>query len=137
MAFDLVITRMYKREASIANICEAQTCRFRLESLRIEVHKIRSKDKEILRLKHEIAMKDEEMRRLKRQLDLVEKEFASLRIAIWSACTNMSKAVTTAALKFPDKSPSNKGIEHFFTEEDLYGAVQSEASPSKKGSEHY
>ena len=82
-------------------------------------------------------MKDEEMRRLKRQLDLVEKEFASLRIAIWSACTNMSKAVTTAALKFPDKSPSNKGIEHFFTEEDLYGAVQSEASPSKKGSEHY
>ena len=37
MAFDLIITRMYKR--SIANICEAQTCRFRLESLRIEVHK--------------------------------------------------------------------------------------------------
>ena len=90
-------------------------------------YQIRSKDEDIRRLEHEIAMKDEEMRRLKRQLDVVEKEFASLRIAIQFACTDLSNAVTTAddALKFTDKSPSNKGIEHFFTEKDLYGAVSS------------
>jgi hypothetical protein len=67
------------------------------------------------------------MRRLKRQLDVREKEFATLRIAIQSACTDLSNAVTTAddALEFKDKRPSKKGIEHCFREDDLYGAVQS------------
>jgi hypothetical protein len=80
------------------------------------------------RLEHELVMKDEEMRRLKSQLDLREKEFASLRIAIRSACTDLSNAVTTAddALKFKNKSPSKKGIEHFYAEEDLYGAAKSD-----------
>ncbi|KAH8492569.1 hypothetical protein H0E87_021954 [Populus deltoides] len=93
-------------------------------------YQIRSKDEDIRRLEHELAMKDEEMRRLKSQLDLREKEFASLRTAIWSACTDLSNAVNTAddALKFKNKSPSKKGIEHFYTEEDLYGAVQSAKS---------
>lgn len=104
-------------------------------------YQIRSKDEDIRRLEHEhelamkdtrrleheLAMKDEEMRRLRGQLDVVEKEFASLRIAIQFACTDLSNAVTTAddALKFTDKSLSNKGFEHFFTEKDLYGAVSS------------
>jgi len=90
-------------------------------------YQIRSKDEDIRRLEHELAMKDEEMRRLKSQLDVVEKEFASLRIAIWSACNDWGNAVTTAddALKFTDESPSKNGIEHFFTEKDLYGAVSS------------
>jgi chromosome segregation ATPase len=104
-------------------------------------YQIRSKDEDIRRLEHEhelamkemrlleheLAMKDEEMRRLKSQLDLREKEFALLRTAIWSACTDLSNAVNTAddALKFKNKSPSKKGIEHFYTEEDLYGAAQS------------
>jgi len=88
--------------------------------------------KDIRRLKHELAMKDEEMRHLKRQLDLREKEFATLRIAIQSACTNLGNAVTTAALKFKDKRPSKKGIEHVFTEEDLYGAAQSEPGPESE-----
>ena len=93
-------------------------------------YQIRSKDEDIRRLEDELAMKDEEMRRLKRQLDLREKEFASLRIAIRSACTDLSNAVTTAddALKFKNKSPSKKGNEHFFTEKDLYGAEKSEPS---------
>ena len=91
-------------------------------------YQIRSKDEDIRRLEHELAMKDEEMRRLKSQLDVVEKEFVSLRIAIWSACNDLSSAVVTAddALdQFKDKSPSKNGIEHFFTEKDLYGAVSS------------
>ena len=83
--------------------------------------------KDIRRLEHELIMKDGEMRRLKRLLDLREKEYASLRIAIRSTCTDLSNAVTAAddAPKFKNKSPSKKGIEHFYTEEDLYGAAHS------------
>ncbi|KAL9335625.1 hypothetical protein Peur_072806 [Populus x canadensis] len=93
--------------------------------------------KDIRRLEYELAMndmrqtmKEEEIRRLKSQLDLTEKEFASLRIAIRSACTDLGNAVTTAddALEFKNKSPSKIGIEHFYTEEDLYGAVQTAKS---------
>ena len=96
-------------------------------------YQIRSKDEDIRRLERELAMKDEKMRRLKRQLDLREKEFASLRIAIRSACTDLSNAVTTAddALKFKNNSPSKKGIEHFYAEEDLYGAEQSQPGPER------
>ncbi|XP_052302084.1 uncharacterized protein LOC18109991 isoform X4 [Populus trichocarpa] len=96
-----------------------------MKEIRLLEHELAMKDTR--RLEHELAMKDEEMRRLKSQLDLREKEFASLRTAIWSACTDLSNAVNTAddALKFKNKSPSKKGIEHFYTEEDLYGAAQS------------
>lgn len=89
---------------------------------------IPSNDEEIRLLKLELALKDEEMRRLKRQLDLREKEFATLRIAIQSACTVLSNAVTTAddALEFKDKSPFFMDFgEHCFREQDLIGAEQS------------
>ena len=90
-------------------------------------YQIRSKDEEIRLLKHELALKDEEMRHLKRQLDLREKEFATLRIAIQSACTNLGNAVTAAddAFEFTNKNPTEKGMEYMFTEEDLLGAERS------------
>ncbi|XP_061956784.1 uncharacterized protein LOC133678493 isoform X2 [Populus nigra] len=88
---------------------------------------IRSKDEAIRLLKLELALKDEEMRHLKRQLDAREKEFASLRIAIQSACSNLGNAVTAAddAFKFTNKNPTEKGMEYMFSEEDLLGAERS------------
>ena len=95
--------------------------------IRSKNEEIRSKYMEIRLRNYRLAFKDQEMRQLKRQLDLREKEFASLRIAIQSACTNLGNAVAAAddASKFTNKNPTEKGMEYTFTEADLLGVEQS------------